>query len=449
MSDIQPVTWFEDPAHFRKVSRREFVFTGLIGGLGLSLGEFFKLRAEQAVDPLAGRLGQLKAQAEACIHIFLPGGSAAQETWDPKPFAPIEYRGPLGTVDTVIPGVKFSQYMQETAKIADKITVVRSMTHGEAAHERGTHNMFTGYRPSPAIQYPAMGSVVSHELGTRNNVPPYVCVPNVPNEFASTGYLSTAYGPFSLGGDPANKGFAVRDLNMHKSLSPEQFDRRRSILGTVDEHFRTLEKSDALTAMDSFYQSAYALVSSKEAREAFNLEAEPQAIRDEYGMNDAGQRMLMARRLVEGGTRFVSLTYGGWDMHANIAKGIEGQVPKFDKAYAALIRDLDRRGMLDKTLVMVTSEFGRTPKINKDAGRDHWPKVFSVAFAGGGFKRGYVHGTSDATGTEPENDPLTVENMAATVYRQLGIDPTKRLMAPGSRPIDIVREGNIVDQLLA
>jgi len=201
--------------------------------------------------------------------------------------------------------------------------------------------------------------------------------------------------------------------------------------------------------MDSFYQSAYALVSSKEAREAFNLEAEPQAIRDEYGVNTAGQRMLMARRLVESGVRFVSLTYGGWDMHSNIAKGIEQQVPQFDKAYAALITDLDRRGMLDKTLVMVSSEFGRTPKINKDAGRDHWPKVFSVAFAGGGFKRGYVHGTSDATGTEPENDPLTVESMAATVYKQLGIDPTKRLMAPGNRPIDIVRGGEIVDQLIA
>ena len=449
MSDIQPVTWFEDPAHFRRVARREFIFSGLLGGLGLSMGEFFKLRAEQAVDPLAGTLGPLAAKAESCIHIFLPGGSAAQETWDPKPFAPIEYRGPLGTVDTKVPGVKFSQYMQETAKIADKITVVRSMTHGEAAHERGTHNMFTGYRPSPAIQYPAMGCVVSHELGSRKNLPPYVCVPSVPNEFAGSGYMSTANGPFSLGGDPANKGFAVRDLNMNSALNPERFDRRRSMLGTVDEHFRSLEKSDSLTAMDSFYQAAYSLVSSKEARDAFNLDAEPQAIRDEYGQNAAGQRMLMARRLVESGVRFVSLTYGGWDMHANIANGIQQQVPNFDKAYASLIRDLDRRGMLDKTLVMVSSEFGRTPKINKDAGRDHWPKVFSVAFAGGGFKRGYVHGTSDATGTEPENDPLTVEAMAATVYRQLGIDPTKRLMAPGNRPIDIVRDAHIEEALLA
>ena len=445
MSDLKPVTWYDDPAHFRKTSRREFLYVGLVGGLGLSLGNFFKLQAAEQIaltEPLV-------AKATSLIHIFLPGGAAHQETFDPKPFAPIEYRGPLSTIDTALPGVKFSQHMQQTAKIADKITVVRSMTHGEAAHERGTHNMFTGYRPSPAIQYPAMGSVVSHELGSRNNLPPYVCIPGTPNEFAGSGYLSTAHGPFSLGGDPANKGFAVRDLNMHNGITAERFERRRNILGTVDEHFRTLEKSDALTAMDSFYQSAYALVSSKEAREAFNLAAEPEKIRNEYGMNEAGQRMLMARRLVEGGVRFVSLTYAGWDHHANIAKSLEKQLPTFDQAYAALIRDLDQRGMLDTTLVMVTSEFGRTPKINKDAGRDHWPRVFSVAFAGGGFKRGLVYGSSDPTGSEPDQDPLTVEDMAATVFNQLGIRPEKKLMAPGNRPIDIVRSGTVVNELLA
>jgi hypothetical protein len=329
MSDLKPVTWYDDPAHFRKASRREFLYVGLVGGLGLSLGSFFKLRAEEAALTQA-----VAPKAESLIHIFLPGGSSAQEMWDPKPFAPIEYRGPLGTIDTKLPGIKFSEHMKQSAKIADKITVVRSMTHGEAAHERGTHNMFTGYRPSPAIQYPAMGSVVSHELGSRNNLPPYVCIPNVPNEFAGSGYLSTANGPFSLGSDPSTKGFEVRDLNMRTGITQERFDRRRNILSTVDEHFRTLEKSDALTAMDSFYQSAYALVSSKEARESFNLAAEPEAIRKEYGEHSAGQRMLMARRLVEGGVRFVSLTYGSWDMHANISKGIEKQVPEFDQAYA-------------------------------------------------------------------------------------------------------------------
>jgi hypothetical protein len=441
MSDLQPVTWYDDPAHFRKASRREFLFTGLVGGLGLSLGNLFKLRALET--------DVYEPTAQSLIHIFLPGGMAHHESWDPKPLAPIEYRGPLGTVDTKIPGVKFSQNLAQTAQIADKLTIVRGMTHGEAAHERGTHNMFTGYRPSPAIQFPSIGAVVSHELGSRKNLPPYVCVPGIPNEFAGTGYLSTAYGPFSLGSDPANKGFKVRDLNMRDGITPERFDRRRNILSTVDEHFRTLEKSDALSAMDSFYQAAYALVSSKDAREAFNLAAEKEETRKQYGENEAGQRMLMARRLVESGVRLVSLTYGGWDFHSNIANGTNNSLPKFDQAFAALIRDLEQRGLLDTTLVMVSSEFGRTPKINKDAGRDHWPRVFSVVFAGGGFKKGYVHGSSDPTGSEPDNDPLIVENMAATVYRCLGINSDKRLMAPGNRPIDIVRGGVVVPEMLA
>jgi uncharacterized protein (DUF1501 family) len=201
--------------------------------------------------------------------------------------------------------------------------------------------------------------------------------------------------------------------------------------------------------MDSFYQSAYALVSSASAREAFNLNAEPEKLRQEYGQNDAGQRMLMARRLVEAGVRFVSLTYGGWDMHQNVSGNMQRQLPNFDQAYAALINDLDRRGMLDKTLVMVSSEFGRSPKINKDAGRDHWPRVFSVAFAGGGFKRGYIHGSSDPTGAEPDNDPLSVADMAATVFTQLGIKPDKKLLSPGGRPQAIVRDGQVVSELLA
>ncbi len=425
-------------------SRRDFLYAGLVGGLGLHLGDYVKLRAAeaQAESPLI-------AKADSLIHIFLPGGAAAQETWDPKPLAPAEYRGPLSTVQTNIPGVFFSQFMKKTAQIADRLTVVRSMTHGEAAHERGVHNMFTGYRPSPALQYPSFGSVVSHEFGSRNQLPPYVCVPNVPNEFAGTGYLSTSFGPFGLGADPATAGFKVRDLSLPSTVNNERFDRRRSMLETVDSHFRNLEKSDALNAMDSFYQAAYNLISSQSAREAFNLEAEPAAIREEYGRNEAGQRLLMARRLVEGGVRMVSVTYGGWDHHAGIARNIEKNCVPFDQAYAALIRDLERRGMLDRTLVMVSSDFGRTPKINKDGGRDHWPRVFSVAFAGGGFKRGLIYGNSDATGAEPESNPLTVENMAATVYTQLGIRPEKPLMAPGNRPVAIVKGGEVVTDLIA
>jgi hypothetical protein len=408
------------------------------------MGDLLKLRAEEAQSDKP-----LVAKADSLIHIYLPGGAAAQELWDPKPLAPSEYRGPLSAVDTSIPGVKFSQYLKDTAKIADRLTVVRSMTHGEAAHERGTHNMFTGYRPSPALAYPSFGSVVSHELGSRKQLPPYVCVPNVPNEFAGTGYLSTAFGPFALGSEPSSDVFKVRDLSLPASVSSERFERRRSILDTVDSHFRYLEQSDALRAMDSFYESAYAMISSPSAREAFNLAAESAKTRDAYGRHVAGQRMLMARRLVESGVRMVSVTFGGWDHHTNIAKAIETNATPFDQAFAALIKDLEERGMLERTLVMVSSEFGRTPKINKDAGRDHWPRVFSVAFAGGGFKRGLIYGSSDATGAEPDANPLSVENMSATVYNQLGINPDKQLVAPGGRPVSIVKNGQVVSELIS
>jgi len=374
---------------------------------------------------------------------------AHQESWDPKPYAPTEYRGPLGTIDTSIKGVKFSQYLKNTAKIADKMTIIRSMAHGEAAHERGTHNMFTGYKPSPALEYPAMGSVVAHELGPRNNLPPYVCVPSVPNEFANSGYLSSAFGPFAIGSEPSRSDFEVRDLNMPGGVDEKRFDRRRSLLETVDHHFKTLEESDALDSMDAFYQHAYNLISSQEAREAFNLKAEPEAVRNRYGMNTPGQRMLLARRLVEAGTRFVSLTAGGWDHHDNIKNGIQQQLPPVDQAIAALISDLDERGLLDSTLVMVTSEFGRTPKINGTGGRDHWPRVFSVGMAGGGLHRGLVHGSSDALGGEPEEDMVGIEDLAMTVYNQLGITGDKELMSPGDRPIEIVSDGRVVDEILA
>jgi len=291
--------------------------------------------------------------------------------------------------------------------------------------------------------------VISHELGPRNNLPPYVCIPSMPNSFAGTGYLGSAYGPFSLGGDPADKNFKVRDLNLPSGIDDKRFADRRDMRSAVDAHFSALEKSDALDGMDSFYQRAYSLLSSDKARAAFSLNDESDKLRDQYGRNAAGQRMLLARRLVEAGVRFVSLTYGGWDHHDNIKNGITSQMPKFDQAFAALIKDLDARGLLDSTLVMVTTEFGRTPKINATAGRDHWPRVFNIILAGGGIKRGLVYGSSDPTGGEPDNNPLTVEDLAFTVYNQMGIDPSKNLIAPGNRPIKIVKDGEVVKDLLA
>jgi hypothetical protein len=428
------------PEHAWRPNRREFLFVGLVGSLGLTLGNLLKLQAQSAVGA--------KARAQSVINIFLPGGIAAQESFDPKLLAPIEYRGPLGTVKTRLEGVYFSEALKRTAEVADKICVVRAMTHGEADHARGTHNMFTGWRPSPAVQYPSIGSIVSHELGSRNDLPPYICIPSQPNSFAGTGFLGSAYGPFSLGADPANGGFKVRDLNLASGVDEKRFAERREMRAVVDAHFSALEQSDALAGMDSFYQRAYAMMSSDQARAAFDLKQEPDKLRDEYGRNAAGQRMLLARRLVAAGARFVSLTYGSWDHHDNIRSGVTSQMPAFDQAFAALIRDLAARGMLDSTLVLVTTEFGRTPKVNGTAGRDHYPKVFSIVMAGGGLKQGLVHGSTDPTGTEPDSDPLTVPDYAATIYSLLGIDFEKTLLA-GTRPVKIVKDGEVARGLLA
>ena len=456
MSNQIQGTWWDDPVHFRRQvpgnlqgqlrgqTRREFLYVGLVGGLGLTLPHFLKAEARAAIKQYETKEGP----AKSVIHIFLSGGMAHQESFDPKPYAPLEYRGPYGTIDTKLSGVRFSEHFKQTAQVADKIAVCRSMTHGEAAHERGTHNMFTRYRPSPAVQYPSMGSVISHELGPRASLPPYVCIPSQPNTFAGSGYLSSAYGPFSLGSDPSDGNFAVRDLSLPEGIDEERFKTRRSLLETVDDHFRTLEKSDVLDAMDTFYQRAYALISSREAREAFHIKAEASQIRDDYGRNAAGQRMLLARRLVEAGVRFVSLTFGSWDHHDNIKNGFRGQAQQLDKAFAALVRDLDSRGLLDSTLVMVTTEFGRTPKVNNTEGRDHWPRVFSVALAGGGIKRGCVYGSSDALAGSVESDPLSVEDLATTVYHQIGINADKELMTPGDRPVEIVKGGKVIRELL-
>lgn len=426
------------------LARRSFLTVGALGGLGITLGDLLAKRAQAEQK----KYDFLEPKALSVIHIFLPGGMAHQESFDPKPFAPIEYRGELKPIKTKT-GEEFCETLPQLAQVADKIAVIRSMTHSEAAHERGTHNMFTGYRPSPALIFPSMGSVVSHEYGPRNNLPPYVCIPSQPTEFAGSGYLSSSYGPFNLGADPAAGGFQVRDLSLPSGMTDARFARRRSALEAVNDYFTKKDKSDNVGAMNTFYERAYSLVSSKDAREAFNIEAEAAPLRDEYGRNTAGARMLMARRLVAAGVRLVTLTYGGWDMHTGISAGMKGQLPAFDQGLSALIRDLDRTGLLKTTLIMVSSEFGRTPKINATAGRDHWPKVFSVMLAGGGIKGGVIHGESNSTASEPESDPVEPADLATTVYHQLGIVADKELMAPGDRPIEIVDGGKLIKPLIS
>jgi hypothetical protein len=297
-------TWWDDPAHFRRPTRRSFLHVGLAGCLGLTLDQLFRMEHVRAAAPAS------EPKAKSLIHIFLPGGIAHQESFDPKPYAPIEYRGEMGSIPTKVPGVLLNELLKQTAQITDKIILCRSMTHGEAAHERGTHNMFTGYKPSPALQFPSFGSVLSHQFGPRNNLPPYVCIPSQPNIYAGSGYLSSAYAPFSIGSDPASGNFTVQDLTLPGGVDDKRFTSRRSILQAVNDHFDKREKDDGLQAMDTFYQRAYSLISSQKAREAFNINAEKAAIRDEYGRNEAGQRLLLARRLVAAGVRLVSLTYG-------------------------------------------------------------------------------------------------------------------------------------------
>lgn len=430
--------------------RREFMRVGWLGGVGLSLGQYLNLQAQ-------AEQSQMVAKAKSVIHIYLQGGFAHMDSFDPKPDAPAEYRGILSPIPTSIPGTYFSSHMPYSAKIADKITVVRSMTHTEVDHSRGEHSMFTGYRPSPALVYPSMGSVVAEQLGVRKAMPAYVCVPNQGSQFLGSGYLSNSCGPFALGTDPARSNFTVRDLNLAKGVDEDRFQRRKDLKNLVDDHFRSQLQDDAVSTMDSLYQRAYDLLSSSEARGAFSLKGESDETKELYGMKphgpvlrpSAGARFLIARRLVEAGARFVTVTYGAWDTHAFHYRSIEPQLPDFDRAFAGLISDLDQRGILDSTLVMVTSEFGRTPKINAGGGRDHWPRVFSIVMAGGGVRRGYIHGASDALAAEPADAPLSVEDYVTTVYHLLGIDASASLMSPGDRPQPIVLNGTVARDLLA
>ncbi|MGA0868152.1 MAG: DUF1501 domain-containing protein [Planctomycetota bacterium] len=403
-----------------------------------------------ALSPEGRLLGWGKrpeARAQAVIQIYLGGGLSHVDTFDPKPDAPIDVRGPFRAISSKIPGEPFSELCRQTAGIADKLTVVRSVTHTEAAHERGSHNMLTGYRPSPALVYPSFGAVVSHELGVRNDLPPYVCIPRAGNGDLGTGYLSSAYGPFSVGGEPSAKGFEVKDLGPSAALDEARAARRRRMLADLDAGFAG--RADGIQATEAFYEQAWKLIESQRAQDAFRIEKESDAVRDRYGRAAIGQRCLLARRLVEAGVRFVAIPLGGWDHHNGIANSLRAQMPPVDQAFAALVADLDERGLLDTTMVILSTEFGRTPRINRDEGRDHWPRAFSVVAAGGGLKRGLIHGRTDPTGSEPEDGAVGPADLAATMFSQLGIDPTRRLMSPGDRPIDIVRDGRVLRELLA
>lgn len=400
------------------------------------------------------------APAKSVIHLNLSGGFSAQESWDPKPEAPIDYRGSFGVVKTGN-GYHFSENFPRMAQISDKITVVRSMHCKIPDHGQATYHLFTGYLPTTVIDYPQMGSVIAHEYGIRNNMPPYIAIPNGNSFAGGTGYLSSKYGVFELNADPGGRGdFNVKDLSLPGGVSAKQFERRTKARAVLESSLqdRKVDKSQ-LGTMKQFYEQAYTLLNSEAAQKAFTLEGESDTTRELYGQGyilnyrrqpaAVGARLLMARRLVDAGVRFVSVDYGGWDNHKSIRDAYLDKGPALDHAIAGLISDLDQRGMLDETLVMVTTEFGRTPRVNTANGRDHWARSYSMMLAGGGITRGQIYGASDATANEPDKNPVALEDFLCTVYHQLGIDSNKELLAFGTRPIEIVKGGKVVKGLLA
>jgi hypothetical protein len=453
---------------FRRLSRRAALQAGSFGALGLSLADVLSLQAargEESITGGAAGMTGLPQRIKSVIQINLPGGFPHHESFDPKPEAPVEYRGSFGVVKTNT-GDVFSDNLPQLAGIADKLTIVRSVVGKIPDHALATYHLYTGYTPTPVIDYPQMGSIVSHELGAQGDLPCYIAIPGKNSFSGGTGFLPSVYGPFETGGDPgtAKKGFKVRDFSLPAGLSREQLDRRRGVRDVVDQRIRELEASpELLDTMDAFHARAYSLLTSSEAQKAFSFEGETDETFELYGSEVTGdikgpdgklhpkglsERLIIARRLVEAGVRFVTLQYGSWDCHQDVKKACDDQMRPFDYAIKGLVLDLDRRGLLDSTLVWVTTEFGRTPKVNKDSGRDHWARTYSMLLAGGGFKPGLIHGASDSTGGEPARDAVTLENLMATIYYQMGIDANKELVAFGTRPIEIVKDAEVARSLL-
>lgn len=439
------------------VTRRDLIRVGGLSALGLGLGEFFGIQQATASEQ------QLTAKAKSCILIWLDGGPTHLETFDPKPDAPSEVRGPLDTIATNLSGVRMNECFEKTAGMMDKLAIVRSMTSPLGEHNFGTHYLMTGYKPTPALTYPTFGSTVAHVRKAASVLPPYIAVPNFKaggiKNARGNGYLPSATAPFSVGGNPDKHDFKVRDLDFYRGLDLTRLDRRRQIVNAFDEFSRTKDAS-ATTRPDPNLERAYNLIASNEAKKAFELSEEPADVRARYGRGSGsgiGQSCLLARRLVERGVPFVTVNSNGWDSHQSIMQLKEryqgdrnAHLPSLDRALSALIGDLSDRGMLDETLVVVMGEFGRTPKINSNGGRDHWPNVFSVALAGGGIQGGQVVGASDALGEYPKDNPITPSDLAATIYTLLGVDPARELHTSDGRPVRVATDGSrVVTELLA
>jgi hypothetical protein len=435
------------------VTRRDLIHVGAAGifGMGLTLPQVLQAQARSAAR------GQTTRDI-SLIFLFLHGGLSTIDTWDLKPNAPVEFRGEFGPIQTNVTGIRVCEHLPRSARHMDKFSLIRSFRHHNSDHGAADHYMFTGYFPvagfnptlSPNNQRPSLGSVIARKLGPRRGVPPYVCLPKL-HPSGGPAYLGSSVAPFVIDADPNAPNFSVPDIVPPPALAADRLDSRRDLLRQLDRFQQSVEReaNQNARAVSDYQREAFNLMVSPAARRAFDLRAEPDRLRDEYGRNTLGQSCLMARRLVEAGVRCVTVDHSNWDTHDNNFATLRRELlPALDAGIAALFRDLADRGRLGNTLVLITGEFGRTPRINRNAGRDHWGPVFTVALGGGGIQGGRAIGTSDARAERPATNPHGPENLAATIYHLLGIDPTEEFHTPDGRPVALVNNGGVIRELL-
>lgn len=432
------------------ITRRDCLQVGLGTLFGGGLATALRTRA------IAGEPLKTKTAARACILIWMDGGPTHYETFDPKPGAPKEIRGEFNPISTKVPGIFISELMKKIAASMGKIALIRSIRHDQGNHGAGNHYMMTGAPPRIPVGcgafvsfHPSLGSVTALEKGAPAGLPAYFSMPSM-SRSGGPNFLGAQYAPFVVDGDPNNKNFQVRDVTIPVELAADRFTERCDLRHQVDQFQRLLDKNiaDPALGLDEHYLQASNLMRSASAQAAFNLNKEPDKVRDAYGRNAFGQRALLARRLVEAGVPFITLYDGGWDHHTKLFETLKKRLPTWDQTVAALINDLEQRGLLETTMVIALGEFGRTPQINKDGGRDHWSNAMSVLFAGGGTPGGQVVGATDKQGYAAVERVLSPENFASTIYTKLGIDPGKVLYTPNGRPAHLVNDPTPIKELM-
>jgi hypothetical protein len=437
-------------------SRRDFLKIGAAGLFGLTLPQLLRLEARANAQAQAGGRPR-NARATSVIMVWLAGGPATIDMWDLKPNAPQGIRGEFNEIDTNVPGLRIGQHLPRMAQVMDRCTVIRSLAHTIPAHGPATVFMTTGNRPTPALQYPSLGSLATRLLPPARGVPPYITFTQLRNGTAGqAGYLGTAYNPFVVegvggGGRGAAGNLSVRGITLPTGFTLEQLENRDRLLRGFDQGFEALDRNaDLADGLDAFHRQALEILRSDRTRNAFNLGQEPENLRQRYGPTPFARGVLAARRLIEAGVRFVTISLGGWDTHGQNFRALSTRLlPQVDQTLSALIQDLHDRGMLDRTVVYCAGEFGRTPRINRNSGRDHWARSMAVVLAGGGFRRGFVYGSTDSQGMAPSNDPCTPDDVAATLFHTLGLDPHRELQTPTGRPVQLFREGRVLPRVLS